>query len=189
MTTTQLKRNIAESESKNWFKEKSQNFNFSYINFNSDITGVSAIYEFVNQQISGWQSLDKNLPEELQNSLNYFTGIRDSISGFVENYSTQPSNNLDSYWNNIISTINNVRQYPLTYNCPESEFLVTVHKNFPASISGAFYFITGQLNSNITQDKNYYIGTQLAYEFSMKDQTGILQRRNAEKSSLSNIRN
>ncbi|HEU4791623.1 MAG TPA: DUF6161 domain-containing protein [Flavobacterium sp.] len=189
MTTTELKRKIAESESKDWFKEKSQNFNFSYINFNSDITGVSAIYEFVNQQINGWESLEKNLPEELQNSLNYFIGIRDSISGFVENHSIQPTNVLDSYWNNIITTINNIRQYPLTYNCPESDFLVTVHKNFPASISGAFYFITGQLNASIIQDKNYYIGTQLAYEFAMKDQTEILQRRNAEKSSLNKIRN
>lgn len=189
MTTTELKKKIAESESKDWFKGKSQNFNFAYINFNSDISGVSAIYEFVNQQINGWQSLEKNLPEELQNSLNYFTGIRNSILEFVVNYSSQPPNILDSYWNNIISTINNVRQYPLTYNCPESEFLITVHKNYPASISGAFNFITSQLNANITQDKNYYIGTQLAYEFVMKDQTGILQRRNAEKSSLSNIRN
>lgn len=189
MTTKELNNKIAESENKDWFKGKSQNFNFSYINFNSDITGVSAIYEFVNQQIKGWQSLDKNLPEELQNSLNYFTVIQKSILEFVVNYNTQPSNILDSYWNNVISTINNIRQYPLTYNCPESEFLVTVNKNYPASISGAFNFITGQLNSNITLDKNYYIGNQLAYEFVMQDQTGILLRRNAERSSLNKIRN
>jgi hypothetical protein len=189
MTTTELKKKIAQSESKDWFKEKSQNFNFSYINFNSDIMGVSSIYEFANQQINGWQSLEKNLPEELQNSLNYFTQIRNSISAFVVNYATQSSNDLNNYWHPITAAINNVRQHPLTYNCPESEFLVTVHKNYPGSILGAFNFITSQLNSSITQDKNYYIGTQLAYEFVMKDQTGILQRRRAEKLSLSNIRN
>ena len=89
MTTTELKIKIAESENKDWFKEKSQNFNFPYINFNSDIQNVSAIYEFVNQQINGWQSLEEYLPEELQNSLNYFIGIRNSISGFVENFNRE----------------------------------------------------------------------------------------------------
>lgn len=189
MTTTQLKIKISESENKNWFKEKNQSFNFPYINFNTEIKGISAIYEFTNQQINGWETLEKNLPQELLSSKNYFIAIRDSIAQFVENYYSQAPNYLESYWNNVISQVNNIRQFPLTYNCPEAEFLISVHKNVPESFLGAFYFIVNQINANITQDKNYYIGTQLAYEFTMKDHTDISLRRNAEKSSISNIRN
>jgi hypothetical protein len=189
MTTTQLKKKISESENKDWFKEKNQSFNFPYINFNTEIKGVSAIYEFTNQQINGWENLETNLPQELLFSKKYFITIRDSIASFVENYSTQATNVLESYWNNVVSQINNIRQFPLTYNCPESEFLVAVHINIPESFLGSFYFIVNQINATITQDKNYYIGTQLAYEFTMKDHTDISLRRNAEKASITNIRN
>lgn len=189
MTTTELKKKISESENKSWFIEKTQSFDFPYINFHSQIKGVSAIYEFTIQQINGWESLEANLPPELLNSKNYFIAVKESIIQFVENYYSRTPDYLENYWNNVITKINNLRQYPLIYNCPESEFLITVNKNVPNSLTGAFYFITSQINSTIVQDKNYYIGTQLAYEFTMKDHTEISLRRNAEKISLSNIRN
>ena len=189
MTTTELKKRIANSVSKDWFKGKTQSFNFPYINFTTEIKGVSAIYEFTIQQINGWESSETTLAEELQFSKNYFTSVKDSISQFVESYSEESESYLESYWNNVINQINNLRQFPLTYNCPESEFLITVHKNIPRSFSGAFCFITNQINSNIINDKDYYIGTQIAYEFTMKDHTEISLRRSAEKSSISNIRN
>lgn len=189
MTTTELKKIIADSRSKEWFINKTQGISFPYINFNTEIKGVSSMYEFSIQQINGWESLSSNLPEELHFSKNYFIAIKDSISQFVESYFDQENNTLDSYWNNVISQINNVSRFPLTYNCPESEFLISVYKNLPNSVTGAFYYITNQLNSNIINTKNYYVGTQLAYEFTMKDHTEISSRRNAEKSSISNIRN
>lgn len=189
MTTTALKKKISESDNKDWFKEKTQSFNFPYINFNIQIKGVSAIYEFTIQQINGWESLETDCPQELQYSKNYFIAIRDSTSQFVENYYNRSPDYLESYWNEVITHINDIRQFPLTYNCPESQFLISVHKNIPNSFSGAFYFITSQINANITNNKDYYIGTQIAYEFTMKDHTEISLRRNAEKSTISNIRN
>lgn len=189
MTTTELKKKIAESISKEWFKNKSQNLTLQHINFNTEITGVSAIYEFTISQINGWESLSENLPPELQNSKSYFVAIRDSISQFVESNFDKNDNYLESYWNNIVNQVNNIRGFPLIYNCPESEFLISVHKNLPTSVSGAFCYITNQINSNIVSTKDYFIGTQLAYEFTMKDHTEISLRRNAEKSSISNIRN
>ena len=189
MTTTELKKKISTSENKDWFKEKSQSFNFPYINFNTEIKGVSAMYEFTIQQINGWGTISENLPPELQYSKNYFNSVKDSIAQFVENYSNVSSNYLESYWSNVISQINNIHQFPLTYNFPESEFLITVFKIITTSFSGAFNFITNQINTTIVNDKDYYIGTQLAYEFTMKDHTEISLRRNSEKSSISNIRN
>lgn len=189
MTTTELKKKIAEAKNKAWFTNKAQSFNFPYINFHTEITGISAIYEFAIQQVNGWEAVESNLPQELQHSKNYFSTVSNSIEQFVQNYSDQEPNYLESYWNNVITQINNIRQFPLTYNCPESEFLISVYKKIPNSLHGAFNFITGQINASITQDKNYYIGTQLAYEFTMKDHTEISLRRNAEKTSISNIRN
>lgn len=189
MTTTELKNKISESENKSWFMEKTQSFDFPYINFHTQIKGVSAIYEFTIQQINGWESFETYLPPELLNSINYFVAVRDSILDFIEKYYNGTPDYLDNPWNNVITQIHNLRQFPLTYNCPESDFLISVHKNVPNSLTGAFCFISGQINSTIVNDKNYYIGTQLAYEFTMKDHTDISLRRNAEKNSLSKIRN
>ena len=79
------------------------------------------MYEFTIQQINGWGTISENLPPELQYSKNYFNSVKDSIAQFVENYSNVSSNYLESYWSNVISQINNIHQFPLTYNFPESD--------------------------------------------------------------------
>ena len=97
MTTTELKKIIADSRGKEWFINKTQGISFTYINFNTEIKGVSSMYEFSIQQINGWESLSSNLPEELHFSKDYFIAIKDSISQFVESYFDQENNTLDSY--------------------------------------------------------------------------------------------
>ncbi len=190
MTTTELKKKIIEFENTEWYKDVTLKFEFSYINFSSDIKGLSAIYEFIIQQIEGWESL--NIPnfEELTLSKGYFISVRDSIIKFVNSTANLTDNQLKSRWDQlVVAAKNQLRNTPLLYNCPETEFLISVNAKIPNSSLPAFLFITNQINTNSTANKDYYIGFQLAYEFSMKDFTEISLRRKAEQSSISKIRN
>ena len=187
MTNIEFKKKIAEATDPEWFKNISATFNFSYVNVNQQITGLTAIYEYVNQQIEGWSKVDVNFPSELENSKIYFNKLKESILQFVKIHSTETSNNLAIYWKKSQDYISNTNNFPLPYNIPESEFLIRVYKENPRYFNGAYVFLFGN-NFNIN-NKDSFFGALLAYEFNQKGNSEIVERRNAEKSSISKIRN
>ena len=210
MTTTDAKTKIAEATEQEWFKTIVANFNFA-VDEQISITGVSAIYEFINQQVEGWNKIT-NLPAELQQNITYFTTIRDAIANFINSYFQQNVNNLNSFWQNqIVNPINNlqpqnpnvrqvnvnmrrqpiVNQPILPYNISQVDFLIMVYQETPKYFQGAFHFLLriNQTNQTNIAQPDFFYGAILAYEFLLKDHTKITERRNAEKSSISKIRN
>ncbi|MBL0083890.1 MAG: hypothetical protein IPP37_16375 [Saprospiraceae bacterium] len=155
MTNTEFKKKIAETTDPEWFKNISVAFNFSYINVNQQITGLTAIYEYVNQQIEGWNKVELKLPRELENSKTYFNQLKTSIIQFLNSYYDQTENNLTNYWRNVQSGFSNTNNFPLPYNIPESEFLIRVHKENPRYFKGAYIFLIGN-NFNIN-DKDSFL--------------------------------
>lgn len=188
MTNTELKDKIANASDIEWFKNISESFNFSYVNFIQPIKGVSAIYEFVNQQLTGWTKIEDPLPNELILSKTYFTNIRDRIIQFVNSYLNQSGNYLTNQWQQVRIQINNTSQYPLPYNLPQTEFLIKVHRETPSYFKGAYNFLLETNNYNLNS-RNLLFGAVLAYEYSLKDRTEITERRKNEQSSISKIRN
>ncbi|ELI6454974.1 DUF6161 domain-containing protein [Flavobacterium psychrophilum] len=187
MINSEFKKKILEAQEIEWFQNVSVSFNFGYVNYYETKNGLSAIYEFVNQQINGWEKYE-NLPSELKYSLNYFNGIKNNILQFVNSYINQPSNDLNSYFQSTKSEIENVNQKPLPYHIPQVEFLIKVSKESPNYFPGAYNFILETNNYNVNNRENFY-GALLAYEFTLKDHTQLSERRKAEQSSISKIRN
>jgi hypothetical protein len=171
-----------------WAQTVEVNFNFPYINFSKNIKGLSAIYEFVLNQIAGWEKYQNNLPPQFMNSKDYFVNIRNRLIQFLNTHRTEGEPQLSQYFNtevrNYISATHNL---PFLYSCPETEFLMRVFTDYPNAFQGAYTYIVenGSLSTN---DKNSLIGALLAYEFTMKDHTELTERRNAEKLSMSKIR-
>jgi hypothetical protein len=95
--------------------------------------------------------------------------------------------NLSSYWSNVQNLVSITNSFPLPHNSPEAEFLLRIHKESPRYFQGAFTFLIG--NNFAIHNKDSFFGALLAYEFSQKDSSEIVERRNAEKSSISKIRN
>jgi ElaB/YqjD/DUF883 family membrane-anchored ribosome-binding protein len=187
MTNAEFKTKIAETSDPDWFNSISETFNFNYIGINLKLEGLTAIYEYVNQQVDGWNNIETSLPIELENSKTYFNQLKDSIIKFLNNYHNQANNNLTYYWSNVQRLITSTNNYPLPYNIPETEFLIKVHKESPHYFQGAYAFITG--NKFNINNKDSFFGALLAYEFSRKDTSEIVERRDAEKLSISKIRN
>lgn len=187
MTNTEFNKKILEATELEWFKNIEATFNFPYINVSIKQNGITAIYKFLNQQIEGWEKMG-NYPAEFENSKNYFLRIKNEIINFTNSHVNNGQSTLQGNWGNIINRINNVTNFPFVFDCPETEFLLKINAETPQYFPSAFNFITNgnSLNSN---NRDNLIGYILAYEFQQKDTSDITERRNAEKLSLSKIRN
>lgn len=187
MTNTELKKKISEATEQEWFKTISITFHFP-LTHELTLTGISAIYEYVNQQIDGWDSLG-NLPHELNQSKTYFTNIKNGIVNFVNNYYNQNARNLGTYWQSQVANHINTNTHlkPLPFNIPEIDFLIKINQDFPIHFQGAYSFLLKTINGNVN-NPDFLYGAILAYEFLFRDHTEISNRRNAERNSISKIR-
>jgi len=75
MTNAELKKKISEAKEQEWLRSVSVIFAFP-LSQNISFIGLSAIYEYINQQIDGWSKFE-NLPDELRRSKTFFENIKD----------------------------------------------------------------------------------------------------------------
>lgn len=188
MTNAELKKKIATAKDLEWFKNVQETFNFSYSDFVQPLTGVSAIYEFVNQQINGWEKIKDGIPSQLTYSLTYFKEVKNRIVEFITNYTSDETPYLNNYWSNVKNQINNTKQRPLSFNSPQTEFLIKVYKETPTYFQGAYNFLLSTNNYNVN-NKEQLFGAIQAYEFTLKDKTGISKRIDTEQKSISRLKN
>lgn len=191
MTISEVKSIISKSSQADQYNSYEFLFDFDYVLYSKKITGLSSLYDFVNQQLTKWSEIN-TLPLELLESKKYFQTISDQIIRLLNN-DTNEEQLINRYSpstiNQINQTIGNKRNYPLPYDIPEVDFLIKVHTTTPASMKGAFAIITNSMNRNPFSSRNDVIGIIQAYEFLQKDNSIISERRNVEKKSLNNLRN
>ncbi len=187
MTNSELKTKISNSNNFELFNNFTASFNFNYVDFILHIKGLSAIFEFADQQCVGWNKIDESLPVELIESKTYFTTIRDQIVQFITSYIDQSGVDLNWHWQQINNLINNISQKPLPFHLPQTEFLIKIHHEKPEYFNGVYNYILGTNNYNINNRENLF-GAFLAYEFTFKDQTHLTERRKVEQRSISKIR-
>lgn len=186
MTQKELDKLILESPNVEWFQNNVEvNINYPAIHFQQHIKGFSSIYQFILQQINGWENIKATLPKELIDSKTHFVTLKNQMYNFAMSYH-HDQNNLQGQWQQIKRRIEDIRAV-FTYNVPETKFLIDTYQNYPNAFPGALSFINGTINLN--GGKENLIGILLAYEFTIKDDSHIAERKNAEKSSLQKIRN
>jgi ABC-type multidrug transport system fused ATPase/permease subunit len=186
MTNKELNQKITKAADIEWHKSVEETFNFSHIGIVQNFKGVSAIYEYVNQQIRGWEKFEEPFPDGLIESKNYFERIKTHIIQFVNNYSESQSDNLQNYWTATKNQINAIQRKPIPYNTPQAEFLIKLYKETPNYFLGAFNFIVGVDYSVNTRELLY--GAILAYEFTLKDKSEVVDRKKAEQRSISKLK-
>ena len=184
MTTTEIRKIIADCEDPKWFNSVEITFTFSKVGVSQNLKGFSTIHKFVNQQIKGWEKYE-DIPTELNASKQHFTNLNTIIEQFINSYKGHLEPQLNSGWRNPQNQLQ-TDGHQLTYDSPQTEFLVDLKKEFPDYVSGAYHYIVGSYNFN-TRDN--FTGGLLAYEFELKDHTNLTTRRTKEKSSISKIKN
>lgn len=184
MTTTEIRKIIANTADPKWFNSIEVTITFSKVGFSQTIKGFSTIHRFLSQQIKGWGKYEE-VPSILNTSKQHFTNLRNQIENFINLYKTHLEPQLNSGWRKLQNqSQSDGRQ--LTYDSPQTDFLIQLNKGFPNYVSGAYHYIIGSYNFN-THDN--FTGGLLAYEFELKDHTNLTQRRNKERASITKIKN
>lgn len=180
MTTKELKILVAESPKKEWLQDYNFVIDFPLVNFTTSIKGAVSIYEFLMQQIEGFEKIE-NLAPALVESKDRFINARDNILNAIN------EGNFSEYvWDNNLALITNYGGSMFLYNSAETEFLQKTYTDNSEYYDGALDFISGSTNN--PTNKNYFVGYLLAYEFISKDFSKITERKNAEKKSISSTR-
>lgn len=187
MTTSEIRKIIADSEYSAWFNSVNVHIQYPHLDFDQTLTGFSTLYKFLEQQINGWDKFGEDIPNELKESKKQFSTFRTRLVKFLNTYNNSNYNEsqLNSYWNSEKTQIQNNKTL-FVYDSPYTEFLIKIHRELPKYYAGAYNFVMG--NYTIS-NKDSMIGHLLAYEFELKDYTELTKRRNKEKSSIGRLRN
>ncbi len=194
MTKKELLAKIKETQYPEWFDSVSIDWKFpDFPMLTCNQVGFIAIYTYASQQKKGWESLGE-LPSNLDPSFSYFKRFHEHLIQFLNISKEIDKQELSKQWINHFAnyTDNNTRRKIITYDRPETEFLIKLHKEQPKYNQEVFDFlISFERNGNINPPntpKNF-IAYIIAYEFIQRDYTEITKRYDSEKSSLSKLRN
>jgi len=170
MTTSELKNVIAESKFAERYNNITVVFEIPYLNYRNEIKGLSAIFEFVSNQITAFKDQKyKEIIRYIENSRVYYDRILTEISNFQFSSNSIGENSITYLERNLKQYISEIRNYyPFVYNCPEIEFLIDIKSKYPNSLDSAFTYITGNNSFNIN-NKDHLIGYLLAFNFFNKD--------------------
>ena len=185
MTTTEIRKIIAKSEEPKWFNSVEVTIEYPHIEFSQTLKGFSSIHKFLSQQINGWEKFE-SIPTVLDSSKQHFTNLKNRLDNFINSHQTQTEGNLENYWRIEIGQLQSNGNY-FTYDSEYTEFLIDINNRLPNSITGAYNYVIRK-NTNLN-DRNSFIGSILAYEFDLKDKSGITERRKKETTSFSKIKN
>lgn len=184
MTIAEFKNKVIESPDSDWHNNRVIDLNYSHINYKETLNGITAVYEFLCQQIEGFEfeSLDNNLPDEIKTVIDIFKRCKTKIIDILRS-DQRPEGD----WNTNVKAqleANNIPKF--LYNSPYSEFLIKLFNEQPNYYKGAYDFITQGHLYNI--HKNTFIGYLLSYEFLSKGFSEIANRKNIEEKSNANTK-
>jgi hypothetical protein len=180
MTLKELKEKIADSPNKEFYQNYTVNISFSHVSFSLVLTGVVAVYEYLLTQIAEFEKYP-TIPRELTESKSKLVGIREAIISFITRGENAPH-----MWADIFASLTNNQPHIFLPDFPETNFLIKVYEENKTNYPGAYEYLTG--NMGHYNNRAYFIGYMLAYEFTSKDFSKIVERKEAEKKSILTIR-
>jgi hypothetical protein len=150
MTTTEFKEQVAASQNSDSYNKLKESIVFPQISFLESFTGVTSLYEFINQQCEGWNNLGDKIPGDLVLSRAYFAAYRDRLIQFVTNTLNFGTDQVNSQWRNTTNQFNslfanNLRKI-LLFDSPETKFLLTVAAENVQYFQGAYECIIASIN-------------------------------------------
>lgn len=190
MNLKDFREEITKSNNSEFLNSVTVSISYPHLKYSAKLTGLGNVYQFVLNQVKGWNKFE-SLSPILNSSKLFFESIKQEILNTIPYFDETHQNSFSNLWsqtqNKLNQSITNRNESLFLYDAPETLFLIDLFKNNPNYITGAEDYLS-QKNINTIQDKDYLSGVIYAYEFKNQDYTDILQRRNHEKKSLSQIR-
>lgn len=191
MTLKDFREEISKSDNSEYLNSVTANISYPHLNYSAKLDGLANVYQFVLNQVIGWNRYE-SLSPNLNFSKTFFETLKSELLSCIPYFVKTEQSRFVNIWNQIQaklqqSTINNRNESVFLSDVPETIFLIDLYNQYPNFINGAQDYLS-QKPINVGQDKDYFSGLIYAYEFKNQDHTEILQRRNHEKRSLSQIR-
>ncbi|HFK5546011.1 TPA: DUF6161 domain-containing protein [Elizabethkingia anophelis] len=192
MELSELRHSIAQSKNREHFNNLEFDFQLSKSDIDIKFKGFYNLFKYFQNQLEGWMKLmeSRKFPNCLNDSVNYFQNAYNQLNEFVNNYHNSAElteSSFKSYLGNYINGTIVDRDYALTFDHPNTTFLLGLNNVYPRSVKSAYDMLIGN-NFNINE-KDSFMGVVWAYEYINKDKSEIFSRREAEKRSLSKLRN
>ena len=186
MTTEEVTAKIKDATEVNWFNTKSNTIQFAYQKYKPEIISVISLHKFLKEQVEGWDQLDVNFNNNLNNSRNIFNSAIEQVEYFINNFQNLEEDYLTNHWNSHVQPNLNQLNNCFCFDSPETQFLYKIYTEFPTYFQGALQFINGNTGSITTKD--IFVGAIMAYEFSLNDKSTITKRSITETESLNAIK-
>ncbi|SFU19008.1 hypothetical protein SAMN04489724_0077 [Algoriphagus locisalis] len=191
MELKELRQKIKDAPSSELFANQVIQINLPRVSMNRKFIGVSAFYEYLLNQIEGFQSFEGELPEELNTSKKYFLDLKKKIISFIQSYQNVDVNSFSNVWGRDVgnSVLASRSTLIFEFDAPVTSFLLEIYQSKKRNYKGALDYVSDTIVVNELREKNYLNGLILAYEYFQKGETEIEKRRVREKSSLTRLRN
>lgn len=193
MTLKELREEVLKTKHPEWFKgEAILRVEIPFLNISEEVKGFATAYKYINDQLTGIEKISEELPHVLIVSKENWLNIRNYLISFFNENKGHDIASITNLWaqtqkriRNILVDASNRPTFPVAR--PETNFLIQVQKFDSGAVGGATDFLVGRQISNI-HDHRYLHGVLMAYEFKMRDKSGISSRRNSESKSLDDLR-
>lgn len=181
---------ILDSPIKDKLRSLKITLNYPHLNSKIELEGIESIYKFTLSQVKGWNHLE-NIPDYLKHSKTFFESFKSSIIRLTDFINENTHQQFDNQWNSVVSHFTGEksenRYYIFLYDSAETDFLLKINNKNQNFTQGAIdYFTNGSINVN--NNREYFTGILLGYEFKNQTDSELHHRRNNEKISLAKIR-
>lgn len=164
---------------------------YPHLNSKIELEGIESIYKFILAQVKGWNDFE-SIPGYLKFSKTFFESFKSNIIRLTDYFSENNQHQFDNQWDILISLFTGEkaenRYYIFLYDSAETDFLIKINKKNQSYTQGAIDYLTNSPINNNINDRDYFTGILLGYEFKNQTDSEINQRRNNEKISLGKIR-
>jgi uncharacterized protein YukE len=187
MTSKELEQMILKSENTDIFYSLNYNLKSSLGHFEQEFKNILTLHQFLDNQVSGWKKVSIISNSEIEKFAYPYSAFKTKIEQFVTNFHTTHEDEILYNWRLITASFKN--EFKFLYNSPTIQFLEEVNTKFPKSLIGALNFMFGKGAYMASRAKNDFIGSMLAYEFELNEDSDISKRRNKEKVSITRLTN
>jgi hypothetical protein len=186
MTKTEFKKLIASSTDPNWFKEKRTQLNSNNNEFKMSFSSISALYDFLFDEVKKWNEFKGEIPNELKESKFYFERIKKELENFVNTYSKTDVNKYEINWTPL-ARILVINTSIFKFDSTEVSLLLDLFNRNKEYYLGAYFFITNRI-SEAFRVKDYFIGACLANDFIGKETSLKYSRKDVEQKSFDKLK-
>ncbi len=171
MTTKEFNQLVSDSPHRDILSAVKIPVTFNHLGIEREFIGVKKLYNFILEQVTGWDEIAKEIDIAAQDCPDFFRDQRDKIANLLSFLIAQSKEFINPDWNPIEVTqvvVDHLKRMGKSYlpsDSIEVKLLVELYKKQPILTQGAHDYFTNQIDRNSQFNKFYLRGILIAADF------------------------